>query len=170
MAAALLVAVLSATGVALAAELNHPREYARCMALAPSDPNDAFEMATAWKQLGGGDAAEHCAAIALLYSGQPEFAARRLEVLAQTMVAEPDFKGKVLAQAGQAWLLAGDPARAEAALTSAIELLRGRPEVMVDRAEARAALGDYEGAVKDLTAAIDAQPINDDAFMYRASA
>ena len=47
-----------------AQELNHAREYARCMGLAPSDPNDAFEMATAWKGLGGGDAAEHCAASA----------------------------------------------------------------------------------------------------------
>jgi tetratricopeptide (TPR) repeat protein len=153
-----------------AAELNHAREYARCMGLAPSDPNDAFEMATAWKGLGGGDAAEHCAAVALLYSGQAEYAARRLEVLAETIVAEPDFKGQILAQAGQAWLLHGDAPRAEAALTEAVKLLRGKPAVMVDRAQARAAMGDYKGAVEDLTNAISADPKMADAYTFRASA
>ena len=78
-----------AIAVAEAEELNHPREYARCMGLAPSDPNEAFEIATAWKNLGGGDAAEHCAAVALLHSGQPQFAARRLELLAENIIAEP---------------------------------------------------------------------------------
>lgn len=153
-----------------AQELNHEREYARCMALAPSDPNDAFEMATAWKGLGGGDAAEHCAAVALLYSGQAEHAARRLEVLAETMVAAPEIKGQILDQAGQAWLQAGDAAHAEATLTAAIDLLRGRPGVVIDRAEARAAMGDYKGAVEDLTNAIAADPARADAFAFRASA
>lgn len=162
--------VVGATGALRAEELNHEREYARCMALAPSDPNDAFEMATAWKELGGGDAAEHCASVALLYSGQPGFAARRLEVLADTVVAGPEFKGQILAQAGQAWLLHGDAARAEAALTEAIKLRRNRPEVMIDRAQARAALADYNGAAEDLTAAINADPTNDDAYKFRASA
>lgn len=157
-------------GTAAAQELNHEREYARCMALAPADPNDAFEMATAWKGLGGGDAAEHCAAVALLYSGQTEYAARRLEVLAENMVGAPEFRGQILAQAGQAWLLAGNAPRAEAALTAAVDLLRGRPEVVIDRAEARAAMGDYKGAVEDLTNAIAADPTRPDAYAFRASA
>jgi len=170
-----LLAVLSMTllGLPFAAqteELNHAREYARCMGLAPSDPDDAFEMATAWKSLGGGDAAEHCAAVALLYSGQAEYAARRLEVLAETIVAEPEFKGQILAQAGQAWLLHGDAPRAEAALSEAVKLLRGRPEVLIDRAQARAAMGDYKGAVTDLTNAISADPTRPDAYTFRASA
>jgi len=153
-----------------AEEVNHAREYARCMAIAPTDPNDAFEMATAWKSLGGGDAAEHCAAIALFYSGQPEFAARRLEVLAQKIVAEPAFKGQILDQAGQAWLSFGDAARAEATFSEAVKLLRGRPGVLVDRSEARAAMGDYRGAVEDLTNAISADPKMVDAYTFRASA
>ncbi len=152
------------------AEVNHAQEYAKCMALAPSKPDDAFEMATIWKGLGGGYAAEHCTAVALLYSGQPEFAARRLEVLAETIVAEPEFKGEILAQAGQAWLLHGDAPRAEAAFSEAVNLLRGRPVVLVDRAEARAAMGDYKGAVEDLTNAISADPDLVDAYTFRASA
>lgn len=169
LAVALATLAMAGSG-ASAEELNHPREYARCMAMTKSDPNDAFEMATAWKELGGNDAAEHCAAVALLYGGRPEHAARRLEVLADTIVAGPEFKGQILAQAGQAWLLAGDPARAEAALTSAIELRRNRPEVMIDRAQARAAMADYQGAVDDLNVAIEADPTNGDAFKFRASA
>ena len=151
-------------------ELNHAQEYARCMALAPSDPNDAFEMATAWKELGGGDAAEHCASVALLYSGQPEFAARRLEILAKNIVAEPEFKGEILAQAGQAWLLYGDAPRAEAALTVAVDLLRSQPAVMIDRAQARAAMTDYQGAINDLTVALTADPTRVEAYIFRASA
>ncbi|WNK00052.1 hypothetical protein L2D14_01170 [Thalassospiraceae bacterium LMO-JJ14] len=155
---------------ARADEIDHAREYAKCMALAPSKPNGAFEMATAWKALGGGAAAEHCAAVALLYSGQPEYAARRLEVLAETIVAEPEFKGQILAQAGQAWLLEGDAPRAEAALSEAVKLLRGRPEVLADRAQARAAMADYKGAVEDLTNAISADPKFAEAYTFRASA
>lgn len=153
-----------------AQELNHAREYARCMAIAPSDPNDAFEMATAWRDLGGGDAAEHCAAVALLYNGQPGFAARRLEVLAENIVAEPEFKGEILAQAGQVWLLHGDAPRAEAALSAAVDLLRFQPPVMIDRAQARAAMADYQGAVDDLTVAITADPTYVEAYVFRASA
>ena len=164
------LATLSSAAPGMADELNHRREYARCMAIAPSDPNDAVEMATAWKELGGGDAAEHCAAVALLYSGQPGYAARRLEVLAETIIAEPDFKGRLLAQAGQAWLLHGDATRAEATLTAAIDFLKGRPLVMIDRAQARAEMGDYAGAVEDLDAAIAADPSNPDAYLFRATA
>lgn len=170
LAAIFLTMALCMPFAAGAAEMNHAREYARCMALAPSDPNDAFEMATAWKSLGGGDAAEHCAAVALLYSGQSEYAARRLEVLGETIVAEPEFKGQILAQAGQAWLLHGDAPRAEAVLTEAVKLLRGRPAVLIDRAEARAAMADYKGAVEDLTNAISADPKRVDAYTFRASA
>jgi len=170
-----LLAILSISVLAMplagqTEELNHAREYARCMGLAPSDPDDAFEMATAWKSLGGGDAAEHCAAVALFYAGQAEYAARRLEVLAETIAAEPEFKGQILAQAGQAWLLHGDAPRAEAALSEAVKLLRGRPEVLIDRAQARAAMGDYKGAVTDLTNAISADPNRPDAYTFRASA
>lgn len=151
-------------------ELNHPREYARCMGLALSDPNEAFEMATAWKELGGGDAAEHCASVALLHNGQPQYAARRLELLAENIVAEPEFKGEILAQAGQAWLLHGDAPRAEAALTAAVDLLRFQPAVMIDRAQARAAMTDYQGAIDDLTTALTADPTRVEAYVFRASA
>ena len=158
------------TSFSQAAELNHSREYARCMGLAPSDPNDAYEMATAWKSMGGGDAAEHCAAVALYYSGKAEYAARRLEVLAETIIATPEFKGEILRQAGRAWLSHGDAVRAEATLTEAAKFLRGRPGILIDRSEARAALGDYKGAVEDLTNAISVDASKAEAFAFRASA
>lgn len=151
-------------------ELNHPQEYARCMELAPSAPNKAFEMATAWKELGGGDAAEHCASVALLHNGQPQYAARRLEILAENIIAEPEFKGEILVQAGQAWLIHGDAPRAEAALSVAVNLLRSRPDVMIDRAQARAAMADYQGAIDDLTVSLTADPTQVEAYIFRASA
>jgi len=156
--------------VSLAAEINHAREYARCLELAKSDPGDGFETALAWKAIGGGDAAEHCAALALLHSGKPEYAARRLEVLADSVRKEPAFKAKILAQAGQAWLIKGDARRAEAVFTTALGLAPGEPETLIDRAEARTALADYQGAVEDLTNAISAAPERIDAYVFRASA
>ncbi len=168
--AVLALAAQSVPGAAVAEEVNHAREYARCLELARSDPSDGFETALAWKAMGGGDAAEHCAALALLHAGQPEYAARRLEVLAQTMRREPAFKASVLAQAGQAWLVKGDAARAEAAFTSALGLTPGEPETLIDRAQARGQLGDYRAAAEDLTNAIAAQPDRVDAYVFRASA
>jgi len=153
-----------------AEEINNANRYDRCMALAESDPNDGLDFAEAWKGLGGGDAAEHCAAVSLFYAGKTEYAARRLEVLADKIVAKPAFKGRILDQAGQAWLMHGDAARAEAAFTEAVKLLKGRPGVKVDRAQARAAMGDYKGAVADLNDAIAADPAKPEAYTFRASA
>jgi len=42
--------------------------------------------------------------------------------------------------------------------------------VMIDRAQARAEMGDYAGAVEDLDAAISADPSNPDAYLFRATA
>lgn len=46
------------------------REYAACMAIARSNPRAAHESALAWRKKGGGNAAIHCIAVALLGMGQ----------------------------------------------------------------------------------------------------
>lgn len=153
-----------------AAELDHAAEYGRCMESVKRDPQKAFDHALSWRGLGGGNAADHCAAAALTALGQYEEGARRLEALAQAIAAEPPFKAALLGHAAQGWMLDGQPSRAEQVLTSAIGLDPGNPALLVDRAMARAQLKAYGDAVSDLDAAIKLDPGQADAFALRASA
>lgn len=166
LAALLLVLALPAS----AAEVDQAMSYEVCMALARHAPNKAFGQAQNWQALGGGDAAEHCIATALLEMGQYAEAAKRLEALAQTVRRDRDFRLKLLAQAAQAWLLGDDPARAEIVLGSAIEADPTDAELLVDRAQARAERGDYEGAAADLDIALALAPGRPDVLAMRASA
>ena len=145
-------------------------EYQRCMILARKRPQEGFETAIGWRSLGGGDAADHCAAVALIELEQYGEAAKRLERLAQISIEEPPVKAGLFDQAGQAWLLEGRPEDATRAFTSAIALKPGDPDLLVDRAQAWAARGDYDAADTDLSAALNLSPSRSDAYALRASA
>ena len=155
---------------AAAAEIDHARQYRVCMALAQRDPEEAFEAAIAWRGLGGGKAADHCAAAALMGLALYEEAARRFEALAETVRAKPDFKAGLLTHAAQAWLLAGNADRAVAVLDTALAFVPDDVGMLVDRAAALASLGAYAAAVTDLDRAIELDPGRPDAFVFRASA
>lgn len=74
------------------------REYDACMRLARGDPAAAHESALAWRRKGGGDAALHCVAVALVGLGQHGQAARLLEELAgRTDGARAALKAALLA-------------------------------------------------------------------------
>jgi tetratricopeptide (TPR) repeat protein len=145
-------------------------EYRKCMALARKRPKDAFEMAIGWRSLDGGDAADHCAAVALIELEQFAEAAKRLERLAQISIEEPKVKAGLYDQAGQAWLLEGRPEDATRAFTMAVGLKPGDPDLLVDRAQSWAARHDYEAAEADLSAALNLAPSRDDIYALRASA
>ncbi len=155
---------------AAAEEIDHAKRYRGCMALAKRAPQAAFDEALAWTGLGGGKAADHCAAAALVGLGQYEEAARRFEALAQVIKAEAPARADLLAQAAQAWLLGGDGGRAEAVLTAALKLLPGDVDLLIDRAAARAQMGRYRSAVTDLDQAIGKDTGRADAYVFRASA
>jgi tetratricopeptide (TPR) repeat protein len=146
--------------------------YQKCMALARSSKPDAgWEMAAGWKAAGGAHPAEHCAAVALIGLKQYVEAAVRLEKLAADMVKGPPMlRADVLAQAGQAWLLAGQPNRAEGALTNALGISPNDADLLIDRAEAFAATKRYADAITDLDRAVELEPRRADALVYRASA
>ena len=98
-----------------AREIDHAHQYKACMALAKKSPEEAFETALTWRDLGGGDAAEHCVAAALIGLGQYTDAAGRMETLAGKAKQNSSVKAGLLAHAAQAWLLADQAARAEVA-------------------------------------------------------
>lgn len=161
---------LAALVMAQAQEIDPAREYHKCMDLAKTAPEQGFDAALEWKGLGGGDAAEHCTAVALFGMGQYAQAAQRLQDLAQIVRTGAALKAQLLGQAGQAWLLAAEAEKAEQALTAAIELAPGDPELFIDRAQALAARGGYSAALEDLGKAIALDPTRVDAFVFRASA
>jgi tetratricopeptide (TPR) repeat protein len=145
--------------------------YDRCLTLAKTDPEAARDLAERWQSRGGAHPADHCYAVALIGLKQYKEGATRLESLAQAMVHAPaSLRAEVLDQASQAWLLAGDAARAFAADSAALNLLPGNPDILVDRAEAAGSEGSYDKALDDLDRVLKTDPTRLDALTYRASA
>lgn len=173
LAAALLSAPLLAQeeDAGAASEAAEAERYADCLRLSGDDPEEAFESAIAWESLGGGAAARHCAALALIGLGQYAEAGERLEALAKAVArSQPELTVGALAQAAQAWLLAGDLERAYAVQTTALELAPEDVELLVDRAVTLAEAENYAEALADLNRALALAPGRPDILVYRASA
>ena len=120
---------------------------------------------------GGGEGAKHCAAVALVGLGHYAAAAGRLERLATARrTGEVDLRSSVLAQAGQAWLLAEDTGRAYAVQSAALAIDRDNVELLLDRAITLATAKNYWAAVAALNRALDLAPGRPDLLVLRASA
>ncbi|HIJ63779.1 MAG TPA: hypothetical protein HPQ04_13890 [Rhodospirillaceae bacterium] len=150
--------------------IDEPAQYRHCISLARQKPTDGWEEALAWSSMGGGEPARHCAAIALIGLGQFEEAANRLETLAGQSRANAKTRAGMLDQAGQSWLLAERPERANAALTTALQLMPDAPDLLVDRAQSLAAAKNYREALADLDRALAVAPDRADALTFRATA
>lgn len=167
---AALILLACAASVFAQTDAEDARRYRECMALVEKNPDGAFDNALSWQGLGGGEAAEHCLAAALFGLKQYREAARRLEILALHSKERDAIRVGMLAHAARAWLLADDPGRSYDVLTAAIKLNPGDPDLLVDRAEARAAMKQYREAVDDLTEAVRLDPTHADAYVFRATA
>jgi len=158
---------------ALAADQPPPDDAARyenCIALAKRAPADGWEEALSWTGEGGGEPARHCGAVALIGLKQYKEAAARLEDLALRSQDEASLRAEMLAQAGQAWILAGNPQRAYADQTTALKLTPGVSDLLIDRAESLALAKNWGDALADLDAALGVAPDRVDALTYRATA
>jgi tetratricopeptide (TPR) repeat protein len=145
--------------------------YENCMTAARAEPDAGHKHAQDWQERGGGHPADHCLAVALIGLQQYKEAATRLETLGQAMVRAPAaLRAEVFGQAGQAWLLAGNPERAYAANSAALTLRPDDPELLLDRAQAAGSAGWYDKAIADLDQVLKADPARVDALIYRASA
>ncbi|MCC7166114.1 MAG: tetratricopeptide repeat protein [Rhodospirillales bacterium] len=153
-----------------AQKIDPKREYAACLDLARSDPPIGFDRAIAWEGLGGGFAAKHCTAVALIGLGKHREAAHRLELLANEAKVEPATRAEMLGQAGQALTLSGDLERALSAQNAAIKLDPGNADLVVDRAVTLFGMGDYRGAEFDLDRAIQLAPDKPDSYAFRSAA
>jgi tetratricopeptide (TPR) repeat protein len=150
---------------------NSADPYRTCVTAIDSDPQNAFDLALSWRDLGGGAPAERCAALALIALDEPGEAASRLDALARRPGSGglPE-RAALLVQSGNAWLLAGQAQNAEAAFSAALKLTPRDAETWVDRSRARAALQNWTDAEADLTSAISFGNVKPETYVLRAAA
>jgi tetratricopeptide (TPR) repeat protein len=179
--AAAFAVMLLAGGTAWgASDGDDQQRYQDCTALSARDANAAFDAALAWRNEKGGAPAWHCVGLSLVELGYDAEAAEVFERIAEDMARgtlpketsanRASLRAALLGQAGQAWLQAGNPKRARVALDAGLALDPDSPELLVDRAQAQAALGAYWEAVDDLSLALDTAPSRSDVYAFRAAA
>ncbi len=145
--------------------------YEACLKKAERHPDQALEMAMNAQVDGSDPLAEHCAAVALVGLKQYGEAARRLDKLARKGSAgDAEMRAEIMDQAGNAWLLAGQPELATESFTAALALMPSEAIYLIDRARASAALKKWAAAESDLSAALAAEPGNVEALVLRSSA
>lgn len=145
--------------------------YARCIRLAKMHPAAGESFAAAWQRERGGHPAWQCRAVALFGLGRYREAAQNFDALAQAMARDPaSLRAGILDQAGQAWLMAGDPVRAYADCGAAAALRPDDPELLIDEAETAAAASYYPKAIEALDRVLRQNPKRLDALIYRAAA
>lgn len=149
--------------------------YHTCMALTRVRPNDAFDQATEWENLGGGYPARHCALAALVELGHYPEAAQGLEKLAERVAADAPFKAHLLLQAARAWIAAEDAERAMRVIDAALALTPEAPDgdlapLLIARARAYALQEAFWDATDDLSRVLYVDPRNAEALVLRGAA
>lgn len=160
---------------AAAAQPADPREarFDRCVALARSDPAAARADAVRWSANGGAWFARQCAGLAYAQESNFTAAAGEFEAAAKAAEIAHDRRAAIYrAQAGNAWLAAGDFARARSNLDTALiaGTLEGLAlgEAQLDHARVLVALGEPEAARRDLDMAL--KTAGDDPLAWLLSA
>lgn len=149
--------------------------FERCVALIDQDADSAYEEAMAWAAETHSIGAHRCAAMALIAQNRAEEGARRLETLVVSINPErTGVRAELLSQAGNAWLLARDAARAVSAFTRAIATVQSDPaqlpDLLIDRARAYAMERDWRHSEEDLSQALDIRADEALALRLRAAA
>jgi tetratricopeptide (TPR) repeat protein len=145
------------------------QRYEKCLSLANLNPTEALRTATEWSRAKGGAPAGHCLAMALTELKRYPEAAARLDALGRA----PDMgnlRASVFDQAGNAWMLAGEAARATASFSAALALSANDADLYADLARAQAMQKDWRAVEADLSAALELQPRRVDFLILRASA
>jgi len=155
---------------ALAAQPD-PQHYRLCLNNASSNPGAALVDADVWAKAGGGVPAQHCAAVALVGLKRYAEAGGRLDKLAAGRdLPDMSFRTELFDQAGNAWLLAGDGAKAVQSFSAALALSAGDPDLFADLARAQAMRQNWQEVELDMNAALQLTPRRADLLVLRASA
>lgn len=144
-------------------------QYDKCMTMLAEDPEGAETIAATWQQSGGGDAATHCQALAMIASGDPETGAEMLEDLAHGATVQGLTRVVLLGQAAQARLMADQAEPALKDTTEALAIAPDDPDLLIGRATASDSLGRSAEAMDDLNRALQLDAARGDALVLRAA-
>jgi tetratricopeptide (TPR) repeat protein len=144
-------------------------QYEDCLELTRADPDLARAAAERWEAMGGGEAARHCLALALLGQGDPSRAAERMEALAMRSDAPAAARAAVYGQAAEAWTMARQPGRAFAAATLGLILMPDDVELLTSRAMTLVEMGRTAEAIGDLDRVLAIEPRRVEALVLRAA-
>jgi tetratricopeptide (TPR) repeat protein len=147
--------------------------FAQCLQLVETNPVRAYEEGMAWAAEAQSVHAYRCAAMALIAQNRFDEGARRLSSLASAVNPEnTGLRAELWSQAGNAWLLAHEPAQARSNFTRAITALQSDPQqlpdLLIDRARAYAMEREWRSAEEDLSRSLDIRA--DSALAYRLRA
>lgn len=151
------------------------QRFAQCVNMIDEDAARAYEEAMSWAAEGQSVNAYRCAAMALIAQNRHSEGARRLDSLGSAVnPAETAMRAELFSQAGNAWLLAREPARARSSFTRAITTIESDrtqlPDLLIDRARAYAMEGDWRRAEEDLSRSLDIRANDALALRLRAAA
>ncbi|HEX2761682.1 MAG TPA: hypothetical protein VHM27_14255 [Rhizomicrobium sp.] len=145
--------------------------YNRCLAASGTNAPAALADAEGWAKSGGGVPAAHCAALALVSLKRYGEAGARLDRIAgDAAVPDVSFRAELFTQAGNAWLMAGNGAKAAQSLTAALTLSSGDADLFADLARAQAMQRNWQEADLSLSTALNMSPRRADLLVLRASA
>lgn len=153
------------------AATSDPQHYRLCLNAGATNPAAALADAERWSHAGGGIPAQHCAAVALVGLKRYAQAAAQLDRLgAAKGVPDVSFRAELFDQAGNAWMLAGDGAKAVQSFSAALALSGGDPDLFADLARAQALRKNWPEVELDMNAALQITPHRADLLVLRASA
>ena len=148
-----------------------PQHYRLCLNTSASNPSAGLIDAETWAKAGGGVPALHCGAVALIGLKRYAEAGTRLDRLAAAKdLPDMSFRTELFDQAGNAWLLAGDGAKAVQSFSAALALSAGDPDLFADLARAQAMRKNWQEVELDMNAALQITPHRADLLVLRASA
>jgi tetratricopeptide (TPR) repeat protein len=160
--------------LSLSAMAQAPQDSARyrdCLAVVSIKPQAALNDAEGWTKAGGGAPALHCAALSLIQLKRYGDAGARLDrAAADSKVPDLAFRAVLFTQAGNAWLLAGNGAKAVQSLSAALALSPGDADLYADLARAHAMRRSWQEADQRLGSALQLAPRRADLLVLRASA
>ena len=159
--------ILSAAAAISIAPEASPR-YQDCLTLVEANIEIGRIAAQQWAAEGGGADAQHCLALADIAAGFPKLGAARLEGIAQRKDAGDDFiRARLLAQAAEAWLAAGQMEFAEKTIADALELAPEAHELYLTDAKVHASALRWQETITSVSAAEKAGFVSDDAYVLR---
>lgn len=147
-------------------------DYDTCVAMIADDPNRAEREAGEWARYGGGGAAaRHCYALALIEIGAPVRAADELIATASEEADLPEqARADILVQAGELLVETDYPATAEIVAGQALQLVPQDAGALGLRAAVRLANGSPRSALSDLNKALEKKGKDVRLLLRRASA